>query len=53
MNLKIFKKYKVQNKFRIWSSILTYLMIVSGLVGKWLVGWWAVVLVKPRQYTAV
>ena len=56
MNVKVFKKYKVQNKFRIWSSILTILMIASrwvggqvvsgrwvgGSVGLWSVGLWSV-----------
>ena len=29
MNMKVLKKYKVQDKFTIWSSILTTFMIVS------------------------
>ena len=31
--MKVFKNYRVQNKFRIWSSILIILMLVIRLVG--------------------
>ena len=39
MNVKVFKNYRVQNKFRIWFSILPILIIISrwvgGPVGRW------------------
>ena len=58
MNVKVFKKYKAQNKFAIWSSILIIFMIVSQWVGGWVVsgrwvggsmGRWSVVLIKPES----
>ena len=40
ISIKVFMNYRMQNIFRIWSSVLNY---VPGKVVGWLVGRWSVV----------